>query len=75
MGTTETEECVREEIVEKTEDREAFLLWVQEGIDRGFVTHADCAIHGNIYTEEQWEQFDEGEDPCQVVIVIAPDYQ
>lgn len=75
MDTTETEECMREDIMEHNSKTDMFQRWVDEGISKGFILWADCATHGSIYTEEDEEEFDAGTDPCRSVLVVANEYQ
>ena len=49
-----------------------FEIWLNNGIDRGWVTEPFCNTHeGDPYmTEEEEQEWEEGGDPCQVVIKI-----
>jgi hypothetical protein len=47
-----------------------FLVWLQSGIDNGWVTEPFCMTHdGDPYmTEEEEKEWEEGGDPCCHVI-------
>jgi hypothetical protein len=49
-----------------------FEIWLENGIERGWVTEPFCNTHeGDPYmTEEEEKEWEEGGDPCQVVIKI-----
>jgi hypothetical protein len=49
-----------------------FEIWLENGIERGWVTEPFCNTHeGDPYMNEQEQQeWEEGGDPCQVVIKI-----
>jgi hypothetical protein len=49
-----------------------FRIWLENGIERGWVTEPFCSTHeGDPYmTEEEMEEWDQGGDPCQVVIKV-----
>ena len=49
-----------------------FEIWLNNGIDRGWVTKPFCNTHdGDPYmSEEEEKEWEEGGDPCQVVIKI-----
>lgn len=59
---------VREEISEMQE----FDIWLENGINRGWITDPFCNTHdGDQYmTEEEEREWEEGGDPCQVVVKI-----
>ena len=50
-----------------------FEIWLNNGIDRGWVTEPFCNTHdGDPYmSEEEEKEWEEGGDPCQVVIKIV----
>lgn len=54
-----------------TEDQE-FEIWLNNGIDRGWISPPFCNTHeGDTYmTEEEQQEWEEGGDPCQVVLKI-----
>jgi hypothetical protein len=49
-----------------------FEIWIQNGIDRGWITEPFCNTHdGDPYmTEEEEQEWESGGDPCQVVFKI-----
>jgi hypothetical protein len=49
-----------------------FEIWLENGIERGWVTEPFCNTHeGDPYmNEEEQQEWEEGGDPCQVVIKI-----
>jgi hypothetical protein len=55
----------------ESEDKE-FDIWLNNGIDRGWITEPFCNTHdGDPYmSEEEQEEWESGGDPCQVVIKI-----
>ena len=54
------------------EDYDEFHIWLHNGIDRGWITESFCNTHdGDPYmTEEEYKEWEEGGDPCQVVFKI-----
>ena len=65
-----------EEILNNIQDKDAnykeFEIWLENGIERGWVTESFCNTHeGDPYmNEEEQKEWEEGGDPCQVVIKI-----
>lgn len=65
-----------EDILRGIQDTEAdfneFEIWLENGIERGWVTEPFCNTHeGDPYmTEEEQQEWEEGGDPCQVVLKI-----
>ena len=57
--------------MDKTNELE-FDIWINNGIDRGWITKPFCNTHdGDHYmTTEEAQEWDEGGDPCQVVFKI-----
>jgi hypothetical protein len=53
-------------------DFDEFEIWLENGIERGWVTDPFCNTHeGDPYmNEEEQKEWEEGGDPCQVVIKI-----
>jgi len=49
-----------------------FKIWLENGIERGWVTEPFCNTHeGDPYmSEPEAQEWEEGGDPCQVVIKI-----
>jgi hypothetical protein len=47
--------------------------WLQFGIEKGWVSDSYCATHdggSQYWTEEEMLEWEEGGDPCQVVIRV-----
>ena len=61
----EMEDFIEEDINEKE-----FNIWLENGIERGWVTPPFCNTHeGDPYmTQEEEDEWEAGGDPCQVVI-------
>jgi hypothetical protein len=53
-------------------DFDEFEIWLDNGIRRGWITEPFCNTHeGDPYmTEEEHKEWEEGGDPCQVVLKI-----
>ena len=53
-------------------DFDEFEIWLENGIERGWVTEPFCNTHeGDPYMdEEEQKEWEEGGDPCQVVLKI-----
>lgn len=50
-----------------------FRLWLRMGMRMGWVSKPYCATHDGNYeymTEEEREEWDEGNDPCHVTVSI-----
>jgi hypothetical protein len=49
-----------------------FEIWLNNGIERGWITEPFCNTHeGDPYmTEEEEQEWEAGGDPCQLVIKI-----
>jgi len=48
--------------------------WLQTGIDNGWVSPVQCATHEGVpTTDDEDEQYDEGDDPCLPVLRVWPD--
>jgi hypothetical protein len=46
-----------------------FEIWLENGIERGWITEPFCNTHdGDPYMKQQ--EWEEGGDPCQVVLKI-----
>ena len=59
--------------IQNTElDYNEFEIWLNNGIDRGWITEPFCNTHdGDPYmSEEEQEEWESGGDPCQVVFKI-----
>lgn len=59
-------------IQEKESDFNEFDIWLENGINRGWITEPFCNTHdGDPYmTEEEMQEWEDGGDPCQVVFKI-----
>jgi hypothetical protein len=53
-------------------DYNEFEIWLNNGIERGWITEPFCNTHdGDPYmSEEEQEEWESGGDPCQVVFKI-----
>jgi hypothetical protein len=53
-------------------DYKEFEIWLDNGIDRGWITEPFCNTHdGDPYmSEEEQQEWESGGDPCQVVFKI-----
>lgn len=59
-----------EETIDKTEDEE-FFDWIQHGVQRGWISDVVCDTHqGPDMTDEELEEFDEGQDPCIRIVRV-----
>lgn len=57
----------REVIAEEQE----FLIWLENGVERGWISWPYCNTHDGGYqfmSEEELEYLDAGGDPCETVI-------
>ena len=65
-------EEILKKIQESDSDSKEFEIWLENGIERGWVTEPFCNTHeGDPYmSEEEQEEWEAGGDPCQVVIKI-----
>jgi hypothetical protein len=56
-----------------TEDNlDEFRIWLDNGIERGWISKVQCATHEGIdpISEEEVKEWEEGGDPCQFVVRI-----
>ena len=53
-------------------DFDEFEIWLENGIERGWITEPFCNTHeGDPYMDEEDQQeWEDGGDPCQVVLKI-----
>jgi hypothetical protein len=67
----EFEEILRD-IQNIESDFDEFEIWLDNGIQRGWITEPFCNTHeGDPYmTDEEQQEWEEGGDPCQVVLKI-----
>lgn len=48
-----------------------FWMWLNFGMNRKWISKPTCNTHEwNDMTTEEWEEFDEGGDPCITVVRI-----
>lgn len=61
-----------EGIQDEISSAQEFEIWLTNGIERGWVSKPFCNTHeGDPYmTEEEEKEWDQGGDPCQVVIKL-----
>lgn len=59
-------------INEEISNEKEFEIWLNNGVERGWVSDPFCNTHeGDPYmTEEEAQEWEDGGDPCQVVIKI-----
>lgn len=57
---------------EKLLDIQEFDIWLENGINRGWITPPFCNTHdGDPYmTEEEEKDWEDGGDPCQPVVKL-----
>ena len=67
----EFEEILRD-IQNIESDFDEFEIWLENGIERGWVTEPFCNTHeaDPFMTEEEEQEWEEGGDPCHVVLKI-----
>ena len=67
----EFEEILKDIQSKESEDKE-FGIWLENGIERGWITEPFCNTHdGDPYmTEEEQQEWEDGGDSCQVVFKI-----
>jgi len=65
-----------EEVLKKIQDLDSndkeFEIWLENGIERGWITEPFCNTHEGdpFMKEEEQEEWEAGGDPCQVVVKI-----
>lgn len=61
-----------DEDFEKDIENKEFGIWLQNGIDRGWVTEPFCFTHDGdpFLSEEEAQEWEEGGDPCSYVIKL-----
>ena len=64
---------ILKDIQELESDFDEFEIWLQNGITRKWISPPFCNTHeGDSYmTDEEMKEWDEGGDPCQVVIKVT----
>ena len=67
----EFEEILKDIQSKESEDKK-FGIWLENGIERGWITEPFCNTHdGDPYmTEEEQQEWEDGGDSCQVVFKI-----
>jgi hypothetical protein len=60
------------EINDMAVDAQEFEIWLNNGIERGWISEPFCNTHeGDPYmTEEEEKEWEAGGDPCQVVLKL-----
>lgn len=56
---------------EYSSEEQEFIVWLNNGIDRGWITDPYCVTHDGGYeymSEEELEDWEAGGDPCQHVV-------
>ena len=63
---------ILKDLQKKESNLDEFEIWLENGINRGWITEPFCNTHdGDSYmSKEEQEEWEEGGDPCQVVIKI-----
>lgn len=63
---------ILKEIQSDASNLNEFEIWLNNGIERGWITEPFCNTHeGDSYmSDEESQEWEEGGDPCQVVIKI-----
>jgi len=61
-----------EDVREELSDMQEFDIWLENGINRGWITPPFCNTHdGDPYmTDEEAQEWEDGGDPCQVVVKV-----
>lgn len=59
-------------INEEISNEKEFEIWLNNGVERGWVSDPFCNTHeGDPYmTEEEAQEWEDGGDPCQVVLKV-----
>ncbi len=59
-------------INQEISNEKEFEIWLNNGIERGWVSDPFCNTHeGDPYmTEEEQQEWEDGGDPCQVVLKV-----
>jgi hypothetical protein len=60
------------EIKKEISELQEFEIWLENGVSRGWITPTFCNTHdGDPYmTKEEEQEWEDGGDPCQVVIKV-----
>jgi len=61
-----------EDVREELSDMQEFDIWLENGINRGWITPPFCNTHdGDPYmTDEEAQEWEDGGDPCLVVVKV-----
>ena len=52
-----------------------FFEWIKLGYEKGFCSDVACSTHDPLYTHEEMEGFEQGDDPClHMVRIFSPGY-
>ena len=54
-------------------EEQEFNIWIQNGIERGWISDPYCHTHDGGYeymSEEELEEWEAGGDPCELVVRI-----
>ena len=54
-----------------TSEHSQRIDWMTEGVEQGWVEAPVCSTHDTYLSEEEAEQFWDGEDPCIVVMRVV----
>tara|TARA_B100000586_G_scaffold102421_2_gene73304 strand:+ start:5785 stop:5961 length:177 start_codon:yes stop_codon:yes gene_type:complete len=46
------------------------LEWMAQGVERGWADPAVCSTHDTWLTDKEFDLFDEGADPCVLVMRV-----
>jgi hypothetical protein len=58
----------------KDEDHEEFMIWFNNGVDRGWISTMFCDTHeGPPLNDEEMKEFEDGGDPCVFCIKVNQD--
>jgi hypothetical protein len=54
------------------ENQAEFLIWFNNGVDRGWITEMFCATHDGVpnLSEEEEQEWNDGGDPCAFCVRI-----
>ena len=65
-------ENILKNIQQQESNYKEFDIWLQNGVERGWVTEPFCNTHDGdpFMSQEEIEEWEAGGDPCQVVIKI-----
>ena len=63
---------ILKDIQSEASNLDEFEIWLNNGIEREWITEPFCNTHGGdpYMSEEEAKEWEEGGDPCQVVIKI-----